>query len=210
MESIIKALTWREATKQFDPNKKLTEEQLDTLLEAARLSPSSFGLQPWSFVVVSDPAVRTQLRAASWDQPQITDASQLIVFAAKQPTDALVDDYINDIVATRGATVESLEGFSQMMKGSIAAKGGDVAQLEWAKRQAYIALGITLMSAATLGIDACPMEGFDADTYDEILKLKERDLHTAVVLAVGFRDESKAHPEPKKVRFPREQVVVEV
>jgi len=209
MERIIKALNWREATKQFDTSKKLTEEQLNTLIEAARLAPSSFGLQPWSFVVVSDPAVRTELRAASWDQAQITDASQLIVFTAKTPNDELVDTYINDIASTRGVTVESLSGLAQMIKGSIATRN-EVENIEWAKKQAYLALGVTLTTAALLEIDACPMEGFDPAKYDEILGLKERGLHTAVIMAVGFRSTEEAARESKKVRFPRAQTVIEI
>jgi nitroreductase len=208
METIINALMWREATKQFDTEKKLTDEELGTLLEAARLAPSSFGLQPWSFVVVSDPAVRTKLREASWDQPQVTDASELIVFAAKTPDDTLVDSYIADIAAKRGVTVESLESFSQMMKGSLAAKQTDAGRLEWAKRQAYIALGVTITSAALLGIDACPMEGFDPAKYDEILGLSAHGLHTAVILAVGHRAPTAA--AATKVRFDKEKLVLAV
>lgn len=208
MESIIKALNWREATKQFDPNRKLTPEQLDTLLEAARLSPSSYGLQPWSFVVVSNLAVRARLREASRDQAQITDASQVLVFAAKEPTDALVDEFVALVSATRGVPVESIAQYEQMMKGAIAGKGSADGRLEWAKKQAYLALGVTLMSAASLGIDACPMEGFDAAKYDEILGLKEKGLHTAVILAVGFRT-ADAVPM-KKVRFPKERVIIEI
>jgi nitroreductase len=209
MESLIKALTWREATKQFDVTKKLSDTQLDTLLEAARLSPSSYGLQFWSFVVVNNPEVRAKLREASWNQAQITDASQVIVFAAKQPTDELVDAYIADTAATRGVALEALAGYSQMMKGAIA-NMSESGRLEWAKKQTYIALGVTLTSAAVLGIDACPMEGFDAEKYNEILGLKERGLHATVVLAVGFRSEEEAAQESKKVRFAKKDVVIEI
>lgn len=200
---------WREATKKFDAEKKLTTGQLDTLLEAARLSPSSFGLQPWNLVVVSDPEMRVKLREASWDQPQITEASQLFVFAAQMPTLDLVDAYIANISATRGIPAESLAGLSQMIKGSIESKNEDE-RLEWAKKQAYLALGVTLASAAVLGIDACPMEGFDAGKYDEILGLTERDLHATVIMAVGFRSAEEAAFESKKVRPAQEDQIIKI
>ncbi|MBI5405993.1 NAD(P)H-dependent oxidoreductase [Candidatus Kaiserbacteria bacterium] len=209
MQSIIQALTWREATRKFDTEKKLTSEQLYILVEAARLSPSSFGLQPWKLVVVSDPVVRAKLREASWNQPQITEASQLFVFAAQMPTPELVDAFVANISATRGAPVKSLAGLSQMIKGSIESKT-EAERIEWAKKQAYLALGVTLASAAVLSIDACPMEGFDADKYDEILGLSERDLHTAVIMTVGFRIAEEAAIELKKVRPAKEDQIIEV
>ncbi|MFA6502685.1 MAG: NAD(P)H-dependent oxidoreductase [Candidatus Paceibacterota bacterium] len=209
MQSIIQALTWREATKKFNTEKKLTEEQLDTLLEAARLSPSSFGLQPWNLIVVSDPEVRTKLREVSWNQPQITEASRLFVFAAQMPTPELVDAFVANISATRGTPLESLAGLSQMIKGSLEGKS-ETERLEWAKKQAYLALGVTLTSAAVLGIDACPMEGFDPAKYDEILGLTERGLHTTVIMAVGFRIAAEAAIASQKVRVPRENLVIEI
>lgn len=207
MESILKALSWREATKHFDAEKKLSAEQLDTLLESARLAPSSYGLQPWSFIVVKDPTTRAKLREASWGQAQVTDASELIVFAVKTPTDALIDTYIADVARTRGVTVESLEQFAQMMKGSIAGKS-EAERLDWAKKQAYLALGVVITTASTLGIDTCPMEGFDATAYDTILDLAKHDLHTAVILPVGFR--TKDTVPMKKVRFAKSEVVIEI
>ena len=209
MQSLIQALTWREATKKFDTEKKLAREQLDALIEAARLAPSSFGLQPWKLVVVSDPAVRAKLREVSWDQPQITEASQVFVFAAEMPTPELVDAYIANISTTRGVPLESLAGFSQMMKGSIEGKS-EAERLEWAKKQAYLALGVTLASAAVLGIDACPMEGFDPAKYNELLGLTERGLHTAVIMAVGFRSAEEAAVESKKVRPAKEEQIITV
>ncbi len=205
MESIITSLNWREATKAFDPEKKLSAEQLDTLLEAARLAPSSYGLQPWNFVVVTDPEVRAKLREASWGQAQVTDASHLIVLAAKTPSDALVDEYIADIAETRGVTTESLDGFSQMMKGMLAGLD-EAARLTWAKKQVYLALGVLATAAAELRIDGCPMEGFDAGKYDEILGLTELGLSATVLFPVGFR---AADNGMTKVRFPKEKLVIE-
>ncbi len=208
MNDIITALNWREATKKFDTNKKLTAAQLDTLLEAARLAPSSYGLQPWKFIVVSDPALRAKLRAASWDQAQVTDASHLIVLAAQVPSEVLVDAYIADIAQTRGASAEALAGFSQMLKGAIAGMD-ETARLMWAQKQVYIALGVLLTAAAVSGIDACPMEGFDVGKYDEILGLSADGLHTTVILPVGFRSAEEAAVASKKVRFAKDLVVME-
>lgn len=209
MQSIIQALTWREATKKFDTEKKLTREQLDMLIEAARLAPSSFGLQPWKLVVVSDPEVRAKLRAASWDQPQITEASQLFVFTAQMPTPELVDAFVANISATRGTPLESLAELSQMIKDSIEGKNEDE-RLEWAKKQAYLALGVTLTSAAVLGIDSCPMEGFDPAKYDEILNLSKQGLHTAVIMTVGFRTAEEAAIDSKKVRPAEEEQIITI
>jgi len=209
MESIIQALTWREATKKFDTEKKLTNEQLDTLIEAARLAPSSFGLQPWKLVVVSDPEVRAKLREVSWNQPQITEASQLFVFTAQMPTSELVDAFVANISATRGVPAESLAGLSQMIKGSIEGRS-EAERLEWAKKQAYLALGVTLASAAVLSIDSCPMEGFDPAKYDEILGLSERGLYATVIMAVGFRTAEEAAIESKKVRPAKEDQIIKI
>lgn len=208
MKSIISALQWRAAVKKFDADKKLSAEQIDELLEAMRLAPSSYGLQPWRFVIVNDSALRTALRAASWDQAQITDASHLIVLVAKTPDDALADEYVAEAAAQRDVAVEALGGLSRMIKGALSSMD-DAARLVWAQKQVYIALGIGLETAALMGIDTCPIEGFDADAYDELLGLREQGLHATVVLAAGFRALGDDYSSQKKVRFPKETIVIE-
>lgn len=207
MSAITDALSWRYATKKFNPTKKISDADLDELLEVLRLSPSSYGLQPWTFIIVNDPDTRTKLRAHSWDQSQITDASHMIVLCAKTSlTEHDVDTYIGEIVRTRGATREDLEPYRQMMLGPI--KRLDAKAItDWNKNQVYIALGQLLTAAAIKKIDACPMEGFDAGKYDDILGLSSQGLTAAVVCVVGYRAEDDTHASMAKVRFPKDKIV---
>ncbi len=201
MTNIIDALKWRYATKKFDTEKKLTVEQLAILKEALRLAPSSFGIQPWHFVVVENTDLRAQLRTVGYDQPQFTDASHLVVLATETKVDTvLIEKYLQSIATTKNIPLEHLTGFRGMLEGVIEAKG-EAGAREWAARQVYIALGVLLTVAATLGIDAAPMEGFDPKAVDNILGLEERGLQSQVIVALGFRlaeDESALGP---KVRY---------
>ena len=210
MKNTIEALNWRYATKQFDTSKKLSQEQLDMLLEAARLSPSSFGLQPWKFIVVTNPAIRAKLREAAWGQAQITDASALIVFAVKKNINAtLVDEFIASVAKTRGLKPEDLKEYADSIKGSIASRTLEGAK-EWASRQVYISLGVLLTTAAQAEIDACPMEGFDSKKFDEILGLDALGLESRVLATVGFRSPTDKTAAYKKSRFSKGEVIVEV
>lgn len=204
---ILEKLTWRYATKKFDPARKLEQEQLDRVLRATNLSASSYGLQPYKVIVVSDPAVREQLKAASWNQPQITDASHLVIFATYDNLgEQHVDQYIENIAGTRQLDKAQLSGFGNVVKGAV--KGLDKeAAAAWTARQAYLALGTLLTASAADGIDTCPMEGFNAAAYDEILGLKEKNLRTVVIVAVGFRAEDDGMQHAKKVRKPLDEFV---
>lgn len=207
MKNMIGALQWRYATKVFDVNKKLTEEQIDLLLEAVRLSPSSFGLQMWRAIVVTNPEIREKLRQAGYGQSQITDASHLIIFAAKKDLgDSTVDELIELTVRERGVPASDLSVYADMMKQSIASRS-EKERIEWASRQAYIALGVLLATAAHEEIDACPMEGFDANAFDEILGFKEKGITACVIATVGFRSEKDQTVELTKMRFPKEEVI---
>jgi len=210
-DELLKQLNWRYATKQFDAERKIKAEDWAALEEALLLTPSSYGLQPWKFVVVKDAATREKLVEASWGQRQVADASHLVVFAVKNEIgEGDIEEYIERIAEVRGAARESLKGFRDMMVGAIV-KGMDASQQKgWAARQAYIGLGNFLNSAAMLGIDACPMEGIEPERYDEILGLTGKGLRTVVVAAAGYRDEKDKYAGLKKVRFPREKVLVEV
>ena len=210
MTDIIEALNWRYAVSKFDTAKTLSPDQIGTLLEAVRLSPSSYGLQPWKFIVVTNPDIRAKLQAAGYNQPKISEASHLIVFAVpKIIDDALVDTYIQSVSAARAVPVESLKGYADMIKGAIAGKTAEQ-RVEWAARQAYLALGVLITSAAILGIDTGPMEGFDANAFDDILGLDALGLETKVIAAVGFRASDDSFAEYKKVRFSKDEVVIEV
>jgi nitroreductase len=210
-EQLISQLNWRYATKQFDPARKISAPDWATLEEALRLSPSSCGLQPWTFVVVKDPAVRAKLRPVSWDQSQITDASHLVLFAAKSNVQEKdIDAYLARISEVRGAPLASLAGYRGMMTGLLVQGMDQPARRIWAINQVYIALGYLLTAAALLGIDACPMEGFDHAKYDEILDLPAKGLASAVVATLGYRSPADKYAAAPKVRFPKEQVFLEV
>ncbi len=209
--NIIQSLHWRYATKKFDAEKKLTDDQVSLIAESLRLAPSSFGLQPWHFFIVSNSDVRAQLRKVGYEQSQITDASHLVVITV--PTnldDAWVDRYVASIYATRPMIpAGGLDGMEQAIKGRLT--GMDTqARIAWATHQAYIALGVMIASAASESIDVGPMEGFDPAGFDEILGLKEQHLTSVVIAAVGFRSADDGTASMPKVRFAKEQVVTEI
>ena len=204
---IIKNLKWRYATKAFDPNKKLDEANLQKILEAGNLAPSSFGLEPWKFFVIQNPELRKKLKEKAWNQNQITDSSALIVLAVKKTmTESDVDEFINRTANARGLKSTDLSAYNQMIKGFLAPQTKE-AILTWNSRQVYVALGFMLETAALLDIDACPMEGFDSDAFDEILNLKNTDYHSLVLCAVGYRGEDP-YGKLAKVRKPLADVVV--
>ena len=207
-DTLIQALNWRYATKVFDPNRKLTADQLRTLEQSLVLTPSSFGLQPYRFLIVTDPAVRARLRDASWGQAQVTDCSHLVVFLArKRLTEADVDHLIERTVQVRGVPAASLASYRGMMVNTLVSgpRAGSVS--EWAARQAYIALGQFMASAAFLGLDTCPMEGLDPAKYDDILGLTDTPFRTIVACPVGYRAEGDKYASLAKVRFPAEELV---
>jgi nitroreductase len=204
---ILEKLAWRYATKKFDPVKKMSAAQLDRILRATNLSASSYGLQPYKVIVVNDPVIREQLKAVSNNQSQITDASHLVIFARVDELDGThIDDYVKLTASTRNVETDALEGFAAMMKGQIQKMEQEKAAV-WTSKQAYIALGTLLTACAVEGIDTCPMEGFNATAYDEILGLKERNLRTVVLAAVGFRAADDIYQHKKKVRKPLEDFV---
>ncbi len=206
MSKIIEALKWRYATKQFDTEQKLSAEQLATLKEALRLAPSSFGLQPWHFIVVENPELRARLRAAGYDQPQITEASHFVVLAIEKNIDAaLVDKYLKSIAETRKIPLADLEGFRTMLNGALTMKP-EAERRDWATRQVYIALGVLLTTAALEHIDAAPMEGFDPRQFDEILDLEKQNLESRAIVGLGFRREEDLAASMPKVRYSEEEV----
>jgi nitroreductase len=210
-QQLLDRLNWRYATKQFDLNRKINAQDWAVLEEALLLTPSSGGLQPWKFIVVTDPVVRAKLLPASYGQAQITDASHLVVFAAKKNfSEADVDAFINYTASARGVPVESLAQYRGMLVGGIVQAMDEPARDAWARNQAYIALGNFLTSAALLGVDACPMEGFDRAQYDEILGLRAKGLASAVIATVGYRASTDKYANALKVRFPKEQVFTRI
>lgn len=206
-EHLLNNLKWRYAVKKFDAARKIEGHVWKSLEQAAIHAPSSFGLQPWTFVVVEDSALRQKLRGASFNQPQITDASHLVVFARRTKLgQAEVDRYIDQIAAVRGVEKQGLADFRSTMLGFSQRPGFDANA--WAGRQVYIALGVFLTSAAMLGIDTCPMEGFDPVQYDQILGLTEQGLAAQVVATAGYRASDDPFALMKKVRFHDSDVIV--
>jgi nitroreductase len=204
-------LSWRYATKQFDPRRKISPETWAALEEAIVLTPSSFGLAPWKAVIVTDQSVREKLLEASWGQRQVADASHLVVFAAKKNLgESDIDAFLSRVAGVRGVPKASLDGFRGMLVNTVISGMNPEARTAWAARQAYIALGNLLTSAALLGIDACPMEGFAPTHYDEILGLAKHGLTATVLCPVGYRAETDKYAAAKKVRFPAEDVFLRV
>lgn len=198
--NIIEHLKWRYATKRFDKSKKVSESQMNILLEAANLAPSSYGLQPFNILVVENETLREKLKTFSYGQDQVTEASHLIIFAVRNNLSvADVDHFIQRIAEVRSVSTESLAEYQATMSASISSKTQE-ALTQWASRQVYISLGFLLAAAASEKIDACPMEGFQKDKFDEILGLKEKGLSVIVMAAVGFRSENDSYQFKPKVR----------
>jgi nitroreductase len=206
-EKILEHLNWRYATKSYDAAKKISDADWKILEQSLILAPTSFGIQPYKFIVVTDQATKEKLKPAAWGQSQITDSSHLVVAAYKKTlTDADIEHYVDRIVEVRGVSRETLLDYENIMKNSVkqAVDGGYVEV--WNSRQAYIALGFLLETAALLHIDATPMEGFDAAQFNEILGLED---YSAVVLcAVGYRNaEADWLANLPKVRFSKEELI---
>jgi nitroreductase len=207
MNDIIKKLEWRYATKEFDPSKKVSEEDMHILLESARLAPSSYGLQPWKFIVVENAEIREKLKEVAWNQSQITDASHLVVLCRLCCLDeSHVQKHVEKTAELRSVSLEELSGYKDMMIGDI--KNRTKEGLEhWMAKQVYIALGFMLHTAAEMKIDTCPMEGFDPKRFDEILGLENLGVNSVVLCAVGYRKDTDGSAHAKKSRFHKEDVV---
>jgi nitroreductase len=205
---LLEKLNWRYATKVFDKNKKISKENLEILIQSLVLSPSSYGLQPWKFIVVENQELREKLKPVSWGQSQVTDASHFIVFTTlKEIKSSFVDEYISRISEVRGQTKESLVGYENMMKKNIVEGMNKDYVFHWNQRQAYIAMGFLLETAALLEIDTVPMEGIDPKAYDSILGLSDSDYGTVAAVALGYRDPNDKYAEVKKVRFSKDQMI---
>ncbi len=209
--SLIERLNWRYATKKMDPARKVPADKLERIIEAARLAPTSSGLQPFELLVVTDPAVRARIQPIAWNQGQIVDSSHLLVFAAWDNYTAerinAMFDYTNEV---RGFKNEGWENYRQQLLNAYPQRDPQV-NFEHAARQAYIALSAALMAAAYEGVDSTPMEGFDPNALDEILGLRARHLRSVAVLPLGYRlAEQDWLVNLPKVRRPRERFVTEV
>jgi len=200
------ALRWRYAVKKFDANQKIGEEDLYGVLQATQLSPSSMGLQPYTFKHIKDEVLRETLAANTSNQTQMRTASDIVVFAAKTAiTETEVDEFVRLGATLRGYSPEAIDKRINMMNGFIAGFKND-ALFQWATNQAYLAMGQMLTSAAILRIDTCPMEGIDTAAFDRILDMKSLNLRTLAVVALGYRASDDALSTQPKVRKPIDQL----
>lgn len=210
MSDLLQKLEWRYATKKMEPSKVVPQEKVERILEAIRLTASSSGLQPYEVLVVTNPALREQIRPHAWDQSQITDCSHLLVFAAWDNYTAERINMMFDLVnEQRGFKNEGWENYRQTLLNSYPQRDAET-NYQHAARQAYIGLGSALIAAAYEEVDSTPMEGFDPAKVDEILQLRERGLRSVVILPLGYRaEEGDWLVKLKKVRRPREQFIRE-
>jgi nitroreductase len=206
--SLLDSLKWRYAVKKMNGT-KIPAEKLDTIIEATRLAPSGFGLTPYSIIVVEDEETRKKLLPAFYNQAQVVDGSAVIVFAAWNTiSENEVAQYMQEIAEERGVAVDTLKDFSGAINGSFKNKTPEQARV-WADKQAYLALGFTLIAAAAEEIDATPMEGFKPDAVDEILGLTALGLHSAVAVTLGYRDAANDYLSgAKKVRRASEKLII--
>jgi nitroreductase/dihydropteridine reductase len=205
---LIDVLNWRYATKRMN-GQKIPKEKLDRILDATRLSASSFGLQPYTLFLVENEELRKKIQAVAYNQPQITEASHLLVFAAwNAVTDERVTDFMKDVARERGVPLESLNEYKTRILGSVQGKSAE-AVISWTARQTFIALGTALIAAANEEVDATPMEGFNPDALDELLQLGDKGLRSVAILTLGYRDAEKDPlATSKKVRREKDKLLV--
>lgn len=211
MSPLLEKLEWRYATKKMNPSKAVPQDKVDHIVEAARLAPTSSGLQPFEVIVVTNKAVREQIKPIAWNQGQITDCSHLLVFAAWDNYTAERINAMFDLTnAQRGGSNEGWEAYRQKLLAGYPPRDAQV-NFEHAARQTYIALGAALIAAAFEEVDATPMEGFDPAALDQILDLKARGLRSVAIVPLGYREADQDWlVNLKKVRRPRDQFVSEV
>lgn len=207
--NVIDALNWRYAVREFSAQ-RIDEQKINELLNATRLSATSYGLQPYRMILVDDIEVRRQLLAHSYGQQKVVDCSHLLVFAAeKNIGDEMIERYIQSVVQTREMSVDELAGLGEHMKSVF--NGMNPSQKrEWAHQQVHIALGTLLTTAAVMKIDSCPMGGIEPSAYDEVLGLAEQGLETSVICALGVRHPQDENAHLKKVRYQQDEMVITV
>lgn len=208
--NLINALNWRYAAKRMN-GQKVPAEKVNIILEATRLSASSMGLQPYTILVIEDEALRQEIQKVAYHQPQIVEASHLLIFAAWDNISAeQVAEYIHQMASERGVTPDTLQGFHDSLLGIIS-RNTPEQNHQWAARQAYIAFGTAIAAAATEEVDATPMEGFDATALDALLNLKEKGLRSVTLLPLGYRDAANdGLASQKKVRRHKDKLFLQV
>jgi len=205
---LLKDLNWRYATKAFDPTKTTPAETWKALEESLVLTPSSCGLQPWKFIVITDKDLKAKLKPHAWNQSQVTDCSHFVVFAGKTSIDeAYIDQFLARMIEMRGGSIDALKGYRGMMTGLLLEGPVSKAIPEWSARQTYIALGQFMAATAMLGVDACPMEGFVPAEFDKILGLPAKGFASVVCAAAGYRSGDDKYATLPKVRFNSDEML---
>lgn len=207
-EDILKQLNWRYAVKRFDATQKISDADWEVLEQSLLLTPSSYGLQPWKFLVVQTPEIRKKLREASWKQSQVEDCSHFVVFTTRNEiAESDVQRHIDRIAQVRGVGLDSLAGFKKGMINDVVLGPRKEVIKAWAHRQSYIAMGFLMETAALMKIDSCPLEGLEPHTYDQILSLENSGYLTVAAVALGYRHSEDKTQMNKKVRFEKDEVI---
>lgn len=209
-DTLQQALHWRYATKSFEPGRTIPAATWEALEQSLVLSPSSYGLQPWKFLLIRDPELRRQLRPHSWDQGQITDCAELVVFLGRRSIDqADLDRLIEATCHTRNLQADQVAFYAELMRRNLVEHEQLPAEAiaEWVGRQVYIALGTFMTAAALLAIDTCPIEGFDPAAYDRLLGLEASPYRSWVVCAAGYRATDDKYAQLAKVRYPATELI---
>ncbi|MAN59574.1 MAG: NAD(P)H-dependent oxidoreductase [Flavobacteriaceae bacterium] len=207
-DTVIDTLSWRYATKKFDPERRIPDEKLDIIKEAFNLTATSYGLQPLRMMVIEKKSVKEALVPLTMEQRQVADASHVLVLCVENTLDSsFIKNYFNRVETTRNTPRAILKPFEKFLVDSFSEKNPEEIQ-QWMEKQAYIALGNLLTVCALEEIDTCPIEGFEPEQYDEYLNLREKGLRSVVVIAMGYRAEDDFFSEMKKVRRGVENVVL--
>lgn len=205
---LLQSLKWRYAVKAFDPARKIPDETWKAIEESLTLTPSSYGMQPWKFIVITNQELKESLVPHSWNQRQVADCSHLLVMLSKlKVSEDDVDTLISRTAEIRGSSAEQLAPYKKMITSDIIEGPRARYSSEWAARQVYIALGQLMLATATLNVDACPMEGFVPSKYDEILKLDGTGWTTTVLCPCGYRTHDDKYAKLPKVRYDSSKVI---
>lgn len=205
-QALIGQLNWRYAVKRFDDSRKLTEEVWNTLQESLLLTPSSYGLQPWKFAVITSAETKAKLPSLSWGQKQPQECSHMVVLAVRKSMDAeYIERFMSSVTETRKLPAGAMDGYRKVLVSTVEKMDN---HLDWNARQVYIALGQLMVAAAMLGVDTCPLEGIDTQAYDRLLGFTGGEYTTLVGCAVGYRHPEDAQSQAAKVRFDAEDLIV--
>lgn len=204
MNAVLEALKFRHACKKFDPDHKIPADELETILECGHLSPSSFGMEPWKFLVIQNPALRERLRKVCWDQAQITDSSDVIAILVKPGLLKPETGYVKAMFKRRNLPEEAIKAYRERYKSHIEAEVEPVmSYYAWGSKQCYIALANMMTAAAASGIDSCPIEGFEKQAVEEVLEIDTSQYQVAVIFALGYR----AGEQTPRLRLNRSEVI---